>query len=146
MIQRAQKWKKTCWVARFNSSSCRWGTWPREDKWLIQGHSAGWWQIWYRQPGLSLLEDVWPPGRPGCHWETHGHACTALAGLTASKKTFCCNPDNEIKLATNWLIGSKLCEAVRNTLSWIKKHTFLRSDHPDDHFCGLPQWCCTSLP
>lgn len=56
--------------------------------------------------------------------ERHMGEHPALAGLIASKKTFCCNPDDEIKLATNWLIGSKLCEAVRHTLSWSKTRTF----------------------
>ena len=125
------------WQVR-NSAQGGQATYPRSLSWMV----------------ADLIRTTWPlspwrcmaPGRPGCHWETHGHACTAMACLTASKKTCFCNADDEVKLATNWLIGSKLCEAVRNTLSWSEKHIFLRSDHLDGHFRGPLQWCCTSLP
>lgn len=64
----------------------------------------------------------------------------------SNQKTFCYDPDEEIKLATNWLIGSKLCKPVRNKLSWSETHTFVRSDHLHYHLCGPPAMLRASSP
>lgn len=84
-----------------------------------------------RQASLSLLDT---------------EACLHLPrhASHSNQKTFCCNPDEEIKLATNWLIGSKLCKAARNKLSWSETHTFVRCDHLHYHLCGPPAMLCAS--
>jgi hypothetical protein len=61
----------------------------------------------------------------------------------SNQKTLCCNPGKKIKLATNWLIGVRLCKAVRSKLSWREKHTFVRPDRLHYHLCGPPATLCT---